>query len=99
MLMYGEEGNIRKGNIHFQEISMSEYVDINGAKIEKRFFEENVKEAKSYSWEALKWGDAKDHTHCIICGITLSSETGEIVYKSEGGYLCEYCFENFVCKR
>ena len=64
---------------------MPEYVDINGAMIEKRFFDENVEEAKSYFWEASKLRDDETHAHCMICGIAITNATKEMKYKSKGG--------------
>lgn len=36
--------------LHARSPDMSEWVEINGAKIEKSFFDQNVEEARSYDW-------------------------------------------------
>jgi hypothetical protein len=80
---------------------MSNWIVVNGAKIDKEFFEQNVAEAQSYHWHRKQWDKQGDHTHCIICGITIptSDDKNEpVYYQSEGGWLCGYCFENFIHK-
>jgi hypothetical protein len=79
-------------------MSMTEWVTVNGARIDKAFFETNIREAKVYHWERRQWVDAVGHTHCIVCGITIGAglEDAHDGYTSEGGWTCKYCYDNFV---
>ena len=73
---------------------MAEWLIVNGARIERSFFEENVSEARQYAWERTRWQEPKDHGHCMVCNIALAA--GEECYRSCGGWLCPYCFTQFV---
>lgn len=73
---------------------MQSFVKINGAKIEKTFFDANVKEAKGYDWSLQKLPPSLKHAHCIICNITI--EQGVTARKSRGGWLCDYCYDHFL---
>lgn len=73
---------------------MVDWVMVNGARIERTFFEENVSEARRYNWLQTRWGNPNDHAHCMICGVVLSR--GDICYRSDGGWVCPHCYENFV---
>ncbi len=70
------------------------WIMVNGAKIERSFFEENVSEARSYSWIKTHWKAAEGHGHCMVCGLTISGK--DICYRSKGGWLCGYCYDKFV---
>ncbi len=73
---------------------MPTFVQVNGAKIEKTFFDENVKEAQGYDWSLQKLPPDREHAHCIVCDVTI--EQGIPAYKSRGGWLCPYCYDHFV---
>ncbi|MBI4641374.1 MAG: hypothetical protein HY731_11810 [Candidatus Tectomicrobia bacterium] len=77
---------------------MATWIEVNGAKIEEKFLEENIAEAKTYKWEYTQWPSDLDHSHCMICTIASPRKRGspDTAYKSEGGWLCAYCYENFV---
>jgi hypothetical protein len=77
---------------------VSEWIDINGARIEKGFFEENVREAKRYTWTEIDSSKLDKHVHCLVCGIVIGDQTSEPekLYKSSGGWLCSYCYQHFV---
>jgi hypothetical protein len=77
---------------------MTEWIDVNGAKIEKSFLEENISEAKQYAWRAAEAPSELDHTHCMICGLTISRESiaDRNAYRSAAGWLCSYCLNRFV---
>ncbi len=79
---------------------MSTWIEVNGAKVEKQFFDENVREAKGYAWNQLPQGALTEHTHCMICGVTIDSASSAVTsaYKSKGGYLCSYCHDHFLNK-
>jgi hypothetical protein len=75
---------------------MSDWIMVNGARIERSYLRENISEAKTYSWEKRGWDMADDHGHCMICNIALS--VGDVGYRSEAGWLCSYCFETFLLR-
>jgi hypothetical protein len=76
---------------------MAEWVMVNGARIERSFLEENVEEAEEYVWVSTHWDQADDHGHCMVCNVTLVGS--DPCYGSDGGWLCEYCFEAFIAQR
>lgn len=76
---------------------MDEWVEVNGARIEKSFLEENVLEARSYTWEKTELPALAEHVHCIICGIAMGSSAAPmVVWKSIGGHVCTYCYPRYV---
>jgi len=75
---------------------VAEWVMVNGARIERSFLEENVSEARGYSWQCARWEKPNDHGHCMICTVALAG--GDVCYQSEGGWLCSYCFERFIAR-
>lgn len=77
---------------------MSEWVIVNGAKIDKEFFEQNLAEAKPYKWFLKKWSRQGEHTHCMICNISIPENPPKetVFYQSQGGCLCSFCFDNFI---
>lgn len=77
---------------------MTEWVVVNGARIEKAYFEANVAEARSLSWTPSTWRQAGGHTHCLICGIALDADSGRC-YESEGGWACVHCLDAYVVPR
>ncbi|MBL8862124.1 MAG: hypothetical protein JNK02_08935 [Planctomycetes bacterium] len=77
-------------------MTVVDWVVINGARIERSFFEENVSEAREYSWELTRWENPEDHGHCMICNVALAGR--DECYQSESGWLCPYCFESFVVR-
>ncbi len=77
---------------------MAEWVTVNGAMIERRFFEENLAEARRYTWtRGSPGGPAERHVHCIICNIAIALDGGEF-YESAGGALCSYCYAEFIAQ-
>lgn len=77
---------------------MTDWVEVNGARIEKTFFDANVAEAKECKWSLIRPSDSSGHVHCMICNITIQREsvTKERLYKSKAGHLCAYCHDHFV---
>jgi hypothetical protein len=73
---------------------MPEWIIVNGARIERSFFQENVAEARSCAWLKTVWEDVGNHGHCMICGVPLCE--GESCLRSKNGWLCTYCFDTFV---
>lgn len=79
---------------------MSEWIEVNGARIEKSFFDENVAEAQSYDWGKSDL-PLSGHVHCMICGLAMPDPVRpeKTAYKSRGGWVDEYCYEAFVHRR
>ncbi len=75
---------------------MTEWVMVNGARIKRSILQELVAEALEYKWEQTHWDKVGDHGHCMVCGVTLSGS--DPCSRSEGGWLCPYCFETFVAR-
>jgi len=75
---------------------MSTWIEVNGARVEKEFFEANVREAKGYDWAETRAADLVEHIHCMICGITVDPATTILVYKSKGVHVCAYCHDHFL---
>jgi hypothetical protein len=77
---------------------MSSWIDVNGARVEKDFFDANVREAQGYDWIEIRAADLVEHVHCMICAITLDpqSPTTAWAYKSKGGCVCAYCYDHFL---
>ncbi len=75
---------------------MTEYVDVNGAKIERSYFDDNVAEAHEYEWSLVR-EISDDHVHCIVCDVAVSR--GMSAFRSGSKWLCKYCMEHFVCDK
>jgi hypothetical protein len=77
---------------------MSTWVEVNGARIEKEFFDANLSEAKDYDWVETRATDLAHHGHCMICGVTIDpmSPTITRAYKSKGVHVCAYCYDHFL---
>lgn len=77
-----------------------EYVYINGAKIEKGYFEDSVAEANNYKWSLKPFPKENDHAHCIICGLAVPERDKDdnAYYKTtdRNFWLCHYCYEHFI---
>jgi hypothetical protein len=77
---------------------MTEWVEVNGARIEKAFFDENVREATSYQWTEIDSSQLTEHVHCMVCAMAVPSELSrrERLYHSSGGHLCGHCYQSYV---
>ena len=73
---------------------MTEWVMVNGARIERSFLQENVSEARTYAWGKGRLEMPEEHGHCMVCNVALSGN--DECYCSKGGLLCPYCLETFV---
>jgi hypothetical protein len=73
-----------------------EYVEVNGAKIEKEHFESSLAEARSVSWEEKRFPEQLDHSHCIVCSIQIPGENDSKTYRSRIGWLCGYCYDHYL---
>ena len=55
-------------------MSEPEYIEVNGARIEHAFFNLNLAEAHSVTWEHAQLSNSYDHGHCMICGTAICDE-------------------------
>ena len=69
---------------------------INGSFIDKKFFEENVTEAKKYFWLEKPASVISDHRHCIICMMALPNAQNSNVFVSDNLLLCNHCWANYL---
>ncbi len=69
---------------------------VNGALMDKAFFEENVQEAKTYSWVKKPMTTIDDHGHCIACMIPLLNNKEKQVFTSENLLLCDHCYIKYI---
>ena len=67
-------------------------IKVNGALIEKEFFEENIQEARAYSWVEQPMVKINDHSHCIVCTIALPNNESDRVFVSGSFLLCHSCY-------
>jgi len=74
---------------------MDEWIEVNGARIEKTFLEGNVIEARSYTWEQARELPL-GHVHCMICDIAIGIASPSKFWKSTYGNMCDYCFTRFM---
>lgn len=74
----------------------SKTITVNGAVMDRAFFEDNLTEARSIKWEVDTTGHRSDHHHCIVCTAPVIAESSVPVFRSGGRYLCSYCYEHFV---
>ena len=72
----------------------SSKVMVNGALMDKVFFEEAVREAKTYSWVEKPMATITDHGHCIVCTIALPNNQSDQVFVSGYLLLCDYCHKS-----
>jgi hypothetical protein len=75
---------------------MTEWITVNGARIDRAYLRDCVAEARTYTWKAARWSQRDDHGHCIVCSVTISG--ADVCFCSESGWLCTHCFENFVAR-
>jgi hypothetical protein len=76
-------------------VNNSDKIFVNGAWIERDFYEENVNEARSTNWSKVKIGVKEEHRHCMICGMAIGV-SNIYAFKSPIGWLCTYCHKNFI---
>jgi hypothetical protein len=76
---------------------MTDWVVVNGARIERSFLEGAVAEVRRHSWQSTTWEGADkggDHAHSEVCSCALSGR--DSCYRSKAGWLCPHCFQAFV---
>lgn len=69
---------------------------VNGALMEKEFFEENLAEARKADWVETDSSKISNHMHCIVCTMALPTQTKEKAYRSGNIWLCEYCYAHYL---
>lgn len=74
---------------------MPEWILVNGARVERTFFEDNLLEAKTCNWRPCERHPDKSHKHCLICGVA-SSESSAAGWCSDVRWLCESCHGQFM---
>ena len=74
----------------------SSKIMINGALMDKEYFEENVREARTYSWVEKPMATISNHGHCIVCTIALPNGQSDRVFQCGGLLLCNHCRTNYL---
>lgn len=69
---------------------------VNGALMDKAFFEENVREARAYFWAEKPMATVIEHGHCIVCTIALPNNQNDRVFESDSLLLCDHCHRNYL---
>lgn len=75
---------------------MPEGILINGSKMDRAYFQENLEEAKGYSWKVVSSASIEDHQHCIVCTKTVPDDKDVSLYNSKNIFLCRYCHEHYL---
>lgn len=75
---------------------MRSKVMVNGALMDQAFFEENVQEARTYSWVKKPMATIAAHGHCIVCTIALPNNQSDRVFVSDSLLLCDHCHRNYL---
>jgi hypothetical protein len=75
-------------------MSMAEYVLVNGARMEKTFFDENVAEAKGCVWRPATVCEKIGHQHCMVCMNAIA--VGEDARNADYRWICCYCYEHYI---
>lgn len=73
---------------------MAEYILVNGARVEREFFDDNLAEARGCTWKLERVPASSDHHHCLVCGIGI--ESGAAAYRSGSRWLGKYCYDHFL---
>ena len=75
-----------------------EWIEVNGAKLEKDYFDANVREAKGHNWSEMSAADLAEHKHCMICWAAIDPEpkSAVLIYASKRGFVCAYCWGHFL---
>lgn len=74
----------------------SSKIMVNGALMDKDFFDENVREAKTCSWTEKHMITIGNHGHCVVCTIALPNNQSDRVFVSGAILLCDYCHRNYL---
>jgi hypothetical protein len=75
---------------------LTEWVVVNGARIERLFFEANLQEAKNCTWDKQSHSaDEHNHNHCLICNVE-SKTGGDEGWFSDYRWICDPCHKAFI---
>jgi hypothetical protein len=76
---------------------MSDWILINGEKVDRAAFEARYVKAIGHAWETTALaGDALPR-RCLICGADVPHKrAATVAYTSEAGILCAPCFDRFA---
>lgn len=74
----------------------AEFIVVNGARMERSFFEENLSEAKSLVWMSASNIQKGDHHHCVVCTIPITQFSEAQAYRSGNRFLCEFYFKTYL---
>jgi hypothetical protein len=77
-------------------MTSSDYVIVNGSRIERRFFEENLEEARGLDWRSVDSAIITEHKHCLICMKALPDDRDRDVFVSDNRWLCSFCHSTFL---
>jgi hypothetical protein len=75
---------------------MPDWVLVNGARVERAYFEENLREARAQEWALPTERTRTGHRHCIICGVAIETELSSGYMTSKVGLLCASCHGQFI---
>ena len=76
---------------------MTEWIIVNGARIEKEFLEGKIREAREQKWSVGQWSDSENHDYCMVCIATISV-TDSAHMASQAGSLCMGCYDQFIAE-
>lgn len=74
--------------------SVTSWVNVNGARVERAYLLACVAEARRYAWTEARWSRPDDHGHCLICNVALAD--GAVGFCSGPHWLCGHCHPRFV---
>jgi hypothetical protein len=75
---------------------MAKTIKVNGATLDLDYFNENLDEAKSYSWTITDNSEIERHGHCIICGVAIPEKQSSFHYRSYNALLCSSCYFDYI---
>lgn len=77
---------------------MKDWIYVNGAKIERAYLDENIREARGLDWSASSSNLLGNHAHCIVCGQAIEPMSNQTIYQAGEVFLDAYCYERFVAQ-
>ena len=77
---------------------MTDWILINGVKVDLVDFEASYDKANSQAWEKVMTAVAGEAVsgRCLICGDAIPREREKYIHRSAAGVLCSPCFDRFV---
>lgn len=74
---------------------MHDTVEVNGATMERGYFEKNLREAEACTWTPTVVSG--DHHHCIVCTVAIGD--GEPAFNDEHRWLCGHCHSHLIVNK